>query len=63
MKWLIVFDLDGTLADSKRPLSPEMAATLAPLLALIDVVVISGGEWPQFARQVVSEASYDAQMR
>ena len=54
MKWLIVFDLDGTLAESKRPLSPEMAATLARLLAVVDVAVISGGDWPQFDRQVVS---------
>lgn len=29
MKWLIVFDLDGTRAESKRPLSAEMAAMLA----------------------------------
>jgi phosphomannomutase len=54
VKWLIVFDLDGTLAESKRPLSPEMAATLARLLAVVDVAVISGGDWPQFDRQVVS---------
>lgn len=40
MKWLIVFDLDGTLAESKRPLSAEMATTLARLLAVVDVAVI-----------------------
>jgi hydroxymethylpyrimidine pyrophosphatase-like HAD family hydrolase len=27
MKWMIAFDLDGTLAESKRPLSEDMAAT------------------------------------
>ena len=60
MKWLIVFDLDGTLAESKRPLSAEMAATLARLLAVVDVAVISGGDWPQFDRQVVSRLPFDA---
>ena len=54
MKWLIVFDLDGTLAESKRPLSAEMGATLARLLSVVDVAVISGGDWPQFDRQVAS---------
>lgn len=60
MKWLIVFDLDGTLADSKRPLTPEMAATLARLLAVVDVAVISGGDWPQFDRQVASRLPLNA---
>ncbi|WP_218014888.1 MULTISPECIES: hypothetical protein [Acetobacterales] len=50
MKWLTVFDLDGTLGESEQPVSAEMAATLASLLAEIDVAVISGGNWPQFAR-------------
>ena len=54
MKWLIAFDLDGTLAESKRPLSEDMAATLARLLAVTDVAVISGGDWPQFEKQVAS---------
>src|SRR3546814_4503407 len=54
MKWMIAFDLDGTLAESKRPLSEDMAATLARLLAVTDVAVISGGDWPQFDKQVAS---------
>lgn len=60
MKWLFVFDLDGTLAESKRPVSAEMAALLARLLALADVAVISGGDWPQFHRQVASRLPADA---
>lgn len=60
MKWLIVFDLDGTLAESKRPLSAEMATTLARLPAVVDVAVISGGDWPQFDRQVASRLPIDA---
>ena len=60
MKWLIAFDLDGTLAESKRPLSEDMAATLARLLAVTDVAVISGGDWPQFEKQVASRLPADA---
>jgi HAD superfamily hydrolase (TIGR01484 family) len=60
MKELIVFDLDGTLAESKQPLSAEMATTLAHLLAVADVAVISGGDWPQFDRQVASRLPADA---
>ena len=60
MKRLIAFDLDGTLAESKRPLSDDMAAALARLLAVADVAVISGGDWPQFAKQVASRLPADA---
>ena len=44
MKALVVFDLDGTLAQSKSSLDAEMAALLNQLLGLIKVAVISGGE-------------------
>jgi len=54
MKTLIAFDLDGTLAASKQPLEPDMAEALADLLAVADVAVISGGDWPQFDKQVAS---------
>jgi FMN phosphatase YigB (HAD superfamily) len=35
MKKLIVFDLDGTLAESKAPLDTEMAALLGEVLPLV----------------------------
>ncbi len=54
MKQLIAFDLDGTLAESKQPLGDEMAEALADLLQVADVAVISGGDWPQFEKQVAS---------
>lgn len=54
MKRLIAFDMDGTLAASKQPLEPAMAALIARLLAVVDVAVISGGDWPQFETQLVS---------
>ena len=54
MKKLIMFDLDGTLAESKSALDPEMAALLNELLSVVKVAVISGGDWPQFQKQVLS---------
>lgn len=54
MKQLIAFDLDGTLAESKQPLSDEVAALLARLLAVADAAIISGGDWPQFEKQIAS---------
>ena len=54
MKQLIVFDLDGTLAASKSPLDPEMIALLDSLLAVTKVAIISGGDWPQFKEQVLT---------
>jgi|SRR6185312_1846342 len=51
---LIVFDLDGTLAESKAALDPEMAKLLSSLLSVVKVAVISGGDWPQFEKQVLS---------
>ena len=54
MKHLVAFDLDGTLALSKQPLQPDMGEALAALLGVADVAVISGGDWPQFEKQVAS---------
>jgi phosphomannomutase len=53
MKRLIVFDLDGTLAQSKAALDDEMAALFGRLLAVIRVAIISGGDFPQFQKQVI----------
>ncbi|HEY4197033.1 MAG TPA: HAD-IIB family hydrolase [Mucilaginibacter sp.] len=53
MKKLIVFDLDGTLAESKAKIDTEMADLLTRLLSVARVAVISGGDWPQFDKQVV----------
>jgi phosphomannomutase len=59
VKKLIVFDLDGTLAASKAPVDPEMSGLLHDLLAIIKVAVISGGGWPQFEKQLVSNLPHD----
>jgi phosphomannomutase len=57
VKKLIVFDLDGTLAESKSSLDPEMSVLLHDLLAILKVAVISGGGWPQFEKQLLSNLS------
>ena len=54
MKKLVAFDLDGTLAESKQPLQEPMGEALADLLGVANVAVISGGDWPQFQKQVAS---------
>ena len=62
MKRLVAFDLDGTLALSKQAIQPDMAETLAQLLRIADVAVISGGDWPQFEKQVASQLPADADL-
>ena len=53
MKRLVVFDLDGTLTESKSPLDTEMGALLGHLLRVVRVAIISGGTWAQFEEQVL----------
>jgi len=57
---LIVFDLDGTLAESKQPLTEEMAILVTKLLANTKVAIVSGGALPQFLKQVVAKLPNDA---
>lgn len=54
MKKLIIFDLDGTLAKSKSPIDKEMATLFRNLLNVVKVAIISGGDWPQFQKQVLA---------
>ncbi|MGF7077788.1 HAD-IIB family hydrolase [Mucilaginibacter sp. UYCu711] len=54
MKKLIVFDLDGTLAESKAAIDGEMVKILNALIDVVKVAIISGGDWPQFEKQVLS---------
>ena len=62
MKRLIVYDLDGTLAESKSSLDAEMAALLHDLLGVIKVAVISGGDWPQFEKQLLPNLPHDERL-
>ena len=63
MKKLIVFDLDGTLAESKSSLDAEMAVLLHGLLGIVKVAVISGGDWPQFEKQLLSNLPHDERLK
>jgi len=63
MKKLIVFDLDGTLAESKASLDAEMSRLLTTLLNVAKVSIISGGNWPQFEKQVLSNLPHKEQLK
>lgn len=51
---VIAFDLDNTLAESKSPVTVEMAELLGRLLARFQVCVISGGKFEQFEAQLIN---------
>jgi phosphomannomutase len=53
-KKLIAFDLDGTLAPSKSPLPDRMSELLVSLLDYFEVLIISGGKYELFQRQVLA---------
>ncbi|MBI3632188.1 MAG: HAD-IIB family hydrolase [Candidatus Vogelbacteria bacterium] len=57
MKKLIIFDLDGTLAESKSKMDPEMSRLVCELLMKKDVAVISGGAYKQFQNQFLESLS------
>jgi phosphomannomutase len=63
VKKLIVFDLDGTLAESKASVDAEMAKLLDSLLGIVKVSVISGGAWQQFEKQVLAHLSHDERLK
>jgi hypothetical protein len=61
-KTLIVFDLDGTLTESKANLKPDIAAALAKLLAVKKVAVIGGGSYKQFKEQFLQRLKCDKKL-
>ena len=56
---LVAFDLDDTLAPSKSPVDPRMAELLVRLLGVVEVCVISGGQFGQFESQLVGNLPLD----
>lgn len=60
-KKLIVFDLDGTLTESKQPMDLEVAELLRELLGKKRVAIIGGGSWQKFNEQFVSRFSSGAE--
>jgi len=63
MKKLIVFDLDGTLALSKMNISEEISTLFSKLLRVSKVAVISGANWPQFEKQLLSKLPQDKYLK
>jgi HAD superfamily hydrolase (TIGR01484 family) len=59
---LIVFDLDGTLSESKQPTTQVMGACIARLLSFIPVAVMSGANLPQFRTQFLQALPTDAEL-
>ena len=57
-KQLFVFDLDGTLAESKIPMDAEMAALLEELLKKRRVAVIGGGRVELFETQLLANLEH-----
>jgi phosphomannomutase len=56
----IIFDLDGTLAESKQDLTLEMGEELKKLLAVMPVGVMSGADFPQFEKQLLPFIPHDS---
>ena len=50
---VLAFDLDGTLATTKSPVSVSIVCLLGKALETFDVCVISGGAFSQFERQLI----------
>lgn len=54
-KKLIMFDLDGTLTESKSSLKEDIATLLIQLIKKVRVAIISGGGYPQFQSQFLAK--------
>ena len=63
MKSLIIFDLDGTLAESKSDLDDEIGEASGPVARNRRVAIISGGAWAQFEKQVLAFLPRDERLK
>ena len=61
-KELVIFDLDGTLTETKGYMKKDMAALLAKLLEKKKVAVIGGGKYSLFKTQFVSHFKYPGEV-
>lgn len=61
-KKLMVFDLDGTLANSKSTVDAEMVQLLTRLLQVMPVAVIGGGKRALFQFQLLSQLKIDKKL-
>jgi len=51
----MVFDLDGTLTETKSAISPDMSQSLSLLLNQKNIAIIGGGSYKQFKIQLLSQ--------
>lgn len=58
----LIFDLDGTLTESKSALTPTMGAALTQLLGRMPIAVMSGGSYAQFERQLLGNLPVGAHL-
>ncbi len=61
-KKLIVFDLDGTLTESKSDMDKETASLIGKLLEVKQVAVIGGGRYELFQRQFLTRLSVSPEL-
>lgn len=57
---VVAFDLDNTLARSKKPMSPEMGRRISTLTTLIPVAIVTGGSFALIDSQVLAMLTDDA---
>ncbi|WP_420829333.1 HAD-IIB family hydrolase [Bifidobacterium miconis] len=58
----IAFDLDNTLASSRQPMKPDMAARFTELTRLLPVAVVTGGRHGLVVSQVLDVLGPDADL-
>lgn len=62
MSRAVAFDLDGTLAASKQPLTSDMALLIAKLYAQMPVAIMSGDSWVHFEEKVLDKLPIDTKL-
>lgn len=60
MPSVVAFDIDGTLATSKQPITPEMAQALERLMKKVPVAIMTGGNIELCMEQIANPLSQDA---
>ncbi|KFI50200.1 HAD-IIB family hydrolase [Bifidobacterium biavatii] len=58
----IAFDLDNTLASSRQPMKPDMAARFTELTRLLPVAVVTGGRYGLVVSQILDVLGADADL-
>ena len=59
----MIFDIDGTLTESKSSLTLETSTVLTQLFTRIPVAIMSGGSYAQFQKQILSGIPENAPLK